>query len=119
MEEKKSQKLIGKIEDEKSVTFEFDIEQLTTRAAQAEKDMTMMIEKGDENYNQLRDEVKDQDEEEAQLSSDINQISNMDNVALRSKLSKNKDDMERLKNLSNVELGTHLEKKVDDHDKKI
>ena len=48
MEEKKSQKLIGKLEDEKTIKFEFEIEQLKARAAQAEKDMTMMIEKGDE-----------------------------------------------------------------------
>jgi len=48
MKEKKSQKLIGKLEDEKTIKFEFEIEQLKVRAAQAEKDMTMMIEKGDE-----------------------------------------------------------------------
>jgi hypothetical protein len=57
--------------------------------------------------------VKDQDEEEAQLSADINQTSNRDNVALRSKLGNSKSDMERLKNISNVELGSNLERKVD------
>lgn len=66
----------------------------------------------------MRDEVKDQDEEEAQLSADINQTSNRDNVVLRSKLGNNKGDMERLKNISNVELGSNLEKKVDDQDRK-
>jgi hypothetical protein len=66
----------------------------------------------------LRDEVKDQDEEEAQLSADINQTSNRDNVVLRSKLGNNKGDMERLKNISNVELGINLEKKVDEQDSK-
>lgn len=72
MEEKKAQKLIGKIEDEKIEKNDFLLGQLKERVGQLDKDLVNALERGDDQYNQLREEIKDQDEEESQLSVDIN-----------------------------------------------
>lgn len=65
LEEKKSQKLISTIEDEKTQAYEFQLTQLKQRAAQLDKELALQLERGDDQYSQLREEIKDQDEEEA------------------------------------------------------
>lgn len=121
MEEKKAQKLIGKIEDEKIEKNEFLLGQLKERVGQLDKDLVNALERGDDQYSQLREEIKDQDEEESQLSVDINQMANRSNIVLRSKLNANKGDFERLRQLGQIEgpLGTVLEDKVEQSDKAV
>ena len=48
LEEKKSQKLISTIEDEKTITYEFELNQLKQRAAQLDKELAVQLERGDE-----------------------------------------------------------------------
>ena len=50
-EEKKSQKLISKLEDEKIKTNEFELMQAQARAEQLEEELNEFIDRGDNQYN--------------------------------------------------------------------
>lgn len=95
-EEKTSQKLIAKLEDEKIKIKEFELAQLQAREKQLEEETNECIDKGDTQYNQLRQEVRVQDEVELALGNDINELANKSNMLLRAKLKANKADFERL-----------------------
>lgn len=71
-EEKKSLKLIAKIEDEKIKMKEQDLKQLHSRSVQIENEINEFIDKGDNLYNEIRQEVRDQDDMEQALGDDIN-----------------------------------------------
>ena len=95
-EEKKSLKLIAKLEDEKIKMKEQELSQLRNRSVQLETEINDCVDKGDNQYNELRQEVRDQDDMEQALGEDINQLANQSNIQLRAKLMANKSDFERL-----------------------
>lgn len=50
------------------------------RSVQLENEITEYIDKGDNQYNELRQEVRDQDDMEQALGDDINQLANQSNI---------------------------------------
>jgi predicted nucleic acid-binding Zn-ribbon protein len=107
----KTETLIEKLETEKKKRFEFEIKQFRERAQQLEEELNENIDKGDNQYTQLKDEIKYQDETELSLSQNLNDLANRSNLLLRSKLNQNKSDFERLRHLgsSNGAIGSELE----------
>lgn len=103
-----------KVEIENKKRFEFDKKLLEERAHQLEEELNENIEKGDNQYEQLKEEIKYQDETEQNLSLNLNDLGNKNNILLRSKLNQNKSDFERLRHLgsTNGALGTELEIRV-------
>jgi len=58
-EEKKSQRLIAKMEDEKIQKNEFELEQLQSRHAELEEEINDFLDRGDNLYNSLRQEMRE------------------------------------------------------------
>ena len=102
------------MEDEKLKSNEFELLQAQTRAEQLEEELSEFIDRGDNQYNQLRSEIREQDEIEASLNEEINSLANKSNLILRSKLNQNKGDFERLRHLGQAQgaLGAELEHTV-------
>jgi multidrug resistance efflux pump len=69
----------------------------------------------------LRQEIREQDEIEANLNDDINNLANKSNLILRSKLNQNKGDFERLRHLGQAQgaLGAELEHAVAENDQAV
>lgn len=112
-EEKKSLRLVAKIQDEKIKAKEWEVSQLQKRAVQVENEITEFIDNGDNHYNELRQEVRDQDDMEQALGDDINALANQSNIQLRAKLMANKFDLERMMKLGKNgqrAIGVELEK---------
>lgn len=91
---------MAKIQDEKIKAKEWEVSQLQKRAVQVENEITEFIDNGDNHYNELRQEVRDQDDMEQALGDDINALANQSNIQLRAKLMANKFDLERMMKLS-------------------
>lgn len=117
-EDLKAETLIEKLESENKKRFEFELKQFRERAQQLEEELNENIDKGDNQYTQLKDEIKYQDETELSLSQNLNDLANRSNILLRSKLNQNKSDFERLRHLgfSDGAIGTELEKRVGNAD---
>lgn len=90
---------MAKIQDEKIKAKEWEVSQLQKRAVQVENEITEFIDNGDNHYNELRQEVRDQDDMEQALGDDINALANQSNIQLRAKLMANKFDLERMMKL--------------------
>lgn len=90
---------MAKIQDEKIKAKEWEVSQLQNRAVQVENEITEFIDNGDNHYNELRQEVRDQDDMEQALGDDINALANQSNIQLRAKLMANKFDLERMMKL--------------------
>ena len=90
---------MAKIQDEKIKAQEWEVSQLQNRAVQVENEITEFIDNGDNHYNELRQEVRDQDDMEQALGDDINALANQSNIQLRAKLMANKFDLERMMKL--------------------
>jgi hypothetical protein len=90
---------VAKIQDEKIKAKEWEVSQLQNRAVQVENEITEFIDNGDNHYNELRQEVRDQDDMEQALGDDINALANQSNIQLRAKLMANKFDLERMMKL--------------------
>jgi len=90
---------VAKIQDEKIKAKEWEVSQLQKRAVQVENEITEFIDNGDNHYNELRQEVRDQDDMEQALGDDINALANQSNIQLRAKLMANKFDLERMMKL--------------------
>lgn len=118
-EDLKAETLIEKLESENKKRFEFELKQFRERAQQLEEELNENIDKGDNQYTQLKDEIKYQDETELSLSQNLNDLANRSNILLRSKLNQNKSDFERLRHLGSSDgaIGTELEKRVGNADK--
>ena len=65
---------------------EFELLQAQSRAEQLEEELNEFIDRGDNQYNQLRQEIREQDEIESSLNEEINNMANKSNLILRSKL---------------------------------
>ena len=72
-------------------------EQLEDRVQQLETNQNECIEDGDNIYGQLREEMRNQEDTQNELHQDSNELANMSNIMLRSKLNSNKGDFERLR----------------------
>lgn len=97
---------------------EFELVQAQGRAEQLEEELNEFIDRGDNQYNQLRQEIREQDEIESSLNEEINNMANKSNLILRSKLNQNKGDFERLRHLGQAQgaLGAELEQTVAEND---
>lgn len=96
-EEHKSQKLISKLEDERLKTNDFELKLCQERSDQLEEELNEFIDRGDNQYNALRQEIREQDEIEQALTEEINSLANQSNMVLRAKLNSNKGDFDRLR----------------------
>ena len=96
-EEHKSQKLISKLEDERLKTNDFELKLCQERSDQLEEELNEFIDKGDNQYNALRQETREQEEIELALTDEINSLANQSNMVLRAKLNSNKGDFDRLR----------------------
>lgn len=61
-EELKSQKLISKLEDERLKTNDFELKLCQERYEQLEEELNEFIDRGDNQYNALRQETREQEE---------------------------------------------------------
>lgn len=75
--------------------------------------MNEFIDRGDNQYNQLRQETREQDEIEQTLTEEINTVANKSNMLLRAKLNSNKGDFDRLRQGAT---GNELERRVAHND---
>ena len=79
-EEKKTLKIVAKMEDEKIKLKEKELVQLKARSVQVENEINEFIDNGDNHYNNMRQEVGDQDDMEQALADDVNQLTNQSNI---------------------------------------
>mmetsp|Transcript_5439 Transcript_5439/g.8425 ORF Transcript_5439/g.8425 Transcript_5439/m.8425 type:complete len:274 (+) Transcript_5439:719-1540(+) len=120
-EEKKSQKLISKLEDEKLKKNEFELKELQGYHKQIDEEINDFIDRGDNLYQSIRQEIREQEENEQALVDEINSTANRSNILLRAKLNANKGDFERLRHLGQAKgaIGVELEQKVANSDKAL
>lgn len=116
-EEVRAQEMIAKVEDQRTARNQFELSQLKSRVEQLQEEMEDVLERGDNQYNLIRKEIKEQDDVELLLQEDINNVSNRCNNVLRAKLNENNEDFERLRQLGQEGmLGVGLEEKVTGRD---
>lgn len=100
--------------------LDFELNQLQERSRQLEEELNENIDKGDNQFTQLKDEVKGQNQAELKLTQELNSVANRSNLILRSKLNQNKSDFERLRHLGTADsaIGKDLERQVAQNDQK-
>lgn len=74
--EKKAIELQSLMESEKIKMNEFELAELQERVEEVEDDMNKYIDKGDNLYAELRQDIRDQDETEVELNDELNNHKN-------------------------------------------
>jgi chromosome segregation ATPase len=119
-EEDQAQKLITQLEDSQAKRYEFELKALQEREKQLEDSLKDYIDKGDALFDSFRSEVNTLTDTESDYSDNFNQLSNQQNMLLRSKLNYNRGEIERLRRLGQQAggaLGKDLERVVEQSDK--
>jgi chromosome segregation ATPase len=98
-EEDQAQKLITQLEDSQAKRYEFELKALQEREKQLEDSLKDYIDKGDALFDSFRSEVNTLTDTESDYSDNFNQLSNQQNMLLRSKLNYNRGEIERLRRL--------------------